>query len=77
MAHNTGDLLMNYIEGTVDMPYDTAESQDEAAAAHQMALDVLYRVGCQYNVQTQDMVTLCQLASIDFKELQKYSGTPV
>jgi hypothetical protein len=41
-----------------------------------MALDVLYRVGCQYNVAMQDMVTLCQLASIDFNELQKYSGTP-
>ena len=66
---------MNYIEGT-ELHYDTAESQDEAAAAHQMALDVLYRVGCQYNVQTQDMVTLCQLASIDFKELQNYSGVP-
>ena len=64
---------MDYIEGTVDMPYDTAESQDEAGAAHQMALDVLYRIGCQYNVQTQDMVTLCQLASIDFKELQNHS----
>lgn len=66
---------MNYIDGE-PFGYDTAESQDEAGAAHQMALDVLYRVGCQYNVAMQDMVTLCQLASIDFKELQKYSGTP-
>ena len=67
---------MSYIDGTVDAPYDTAESQDEAGAAHQIALDVLYRIGCQYNVQTPDMVTLCQLVSIDFKELQKYSGIP-
>ena len=67
---------MDYIDGTVGQPFDTVESQDEAAAAHQMALDVLYRVGCQYNVQTADMVTLCQLASIDYKELSKYSGNP-
>ena len=67
---------MNYIDGFIDATYDTNESQAEAAAAHQMALDVLYRVGCQYNVKTADMVTLCQLASIDFNELQKYSGTP-
>lgn len=53
---------------------DERESQDAAAADHQMALDVLYRVGCQYGVEDADMVTLCQLASIDFNELQNYSG---
>ena len=68
---------MSYVDGIVDQPFDTAESQDEAAAQHQMALDVLYRVGCQYNVAMQDMVTLCQLANINFNELQSYSGSPV
>ena len=34
---------MSYVDGIVDQPFDTAESQDEAAAQHQMALDVLYR----------------------------------
>lgn len=64
---------MSYIDGE-PLHYDTAESQDEAAAAHQMALDVLYRVGCQYGVAMQDMVTLCQLANIDYKELRNYTG---
>jgi hypothetical protein len=53
---------------------DERDSQDAAAADHQMALDVLYRVGCQYSIANADMVTLCQLASIDFDELQMYSG---
>ena len=50
------------------------ESQDAAAASHQMALDVLYRVGCQYNVKDADMRVLCDLALINFNELQNYSG---
>ena len=67
---------MSYIDGTVDAPFDTAESQDEASAQKQMALDVLYRVGCQYNVKDADMVNLCQLANVNFNELQSYSGSP-
>lgn len=50
------------------------ESQDAAAANHQMALDVLYHVGCQYNVKDADMRALCDLALINFNELQNYSG---
>ena len=53
---------------------DERDSQDAAAAAHQMALDVLYRVGCQYNVKDADMRALCDLALINFNELQNYSG---
>ena len=64
---------MNYIDGTVDAPYNTAESQDEAAAAHQMALDVLHRIGCQYNIATPDVVLLCQLACIDVNELMNHT----
>ena len=63
---------MTYIDGE-PLHYDAAESQNEAAAAHQMALDVLYRIGCQYDVKTADMATLCQLANIDFNELQNHS----
>ena len=55
---------------------DERESQDAAAASHQMALDVLYRVGCQYNVKDADMRELCDLALINFNELQLYSGSP-
>ena len=65
---------MNYIDGFIDATFDTEESQNEAAAAHQMALDVLYRVGCQYNVDKQDMVMLCQLANINVNEFMNYSG---
>ena len=67
---------MSYIDGE-PLHYDSAESQDEAAAQHQMALDVLYRVGCQYGVKDADMVNLCQLANVNFNELQSYSGSPV
>ena len=66
---------MSYIDGE-PLHYDSAESQDEAAAQHQMALDVLYRVGCQYGVKDADMVNLCQLANINFNELQNYAGVP-
>jgi hypothetical protein len=66
---------MSYIDGE-PLHYDTAESQNEAAASHQIALDVLYRVGCQYGVKDADMVDLCQLANINFNELQSYSGSP-
>jgi len=41
-----------------------------------MAMDVLYRVGCQYGVKDADMVNLCQLANINFNELQNYAGVP-
>lgn len=53
---------------------DERESQDAAEADHQMALDVLYEHGCKYNVQGGDMRVLCALASINFGELQLYSG---
>lgn len=76
MAHNTGDLLMDYIDGIVNAPFDTAESQDEAAAERQMNLDARYRIGCQYGLSMADSALLCQLQPIDFKELCKYSGTP-
>jgi len=64
---------VTYVDGC-ELHYDTAESQDEAAASHQMALDVLYRVGCQYGVKDADMVNLCQLANVNFNELQNHSG---
>ena len=63
-----------YVLESQDFDSQERKSQDAAAAAHQMALDVLYHIGCQYNVEDADMVTLCQLASIDFNELQLYSG---
>lgn len=66
---------MSYIDGE-PLHYDSAESQDEAAAQKQMAMDVLYRVGCQYGVKDADMVDLCQLANINFNELQNYAGVP-
>ena len=66
---------MNYIDG-IDMGFDTAESQDAMAADHQIALDVLYHVGCRYDIAPADMVMLCQLANINFNELQNYAGVP-
>lgn len=63
---------MSYIDGE-PLHYDTAESQDEAAAAHQMALDVLARIGSYPDVNEADMRELCHLANIDFNEFKNYS----
>jgi len=64
-----------YVLELQDFDNQERESQDSAAASHQMALDVLYRVGCQYNVKDADMRALCDLALINFNELQLYSGS--
>ena len=76
MEANKGNLMeQDYINGC-EPYYDMTESQNEAAAYHQIALDALYRIGCQYSINMADSALLCQLAQIDFNELQKYSGTP-
>ena len=63
-----------YVLESQDFDSQERESQDAAAANHQMALDVLYRVGCQYGVEDADMRALCDLALINFNELQNYYG---
>jgi hypothetical protein len=68
------EVYMSYIDGICDAPFDTAESQDEAAAAHQMALDILYRIGCEFNIPNDKMKQLCRIALIDFNELQNHQG---
>jgi hypothetical protein len=67
---------MNYIDGFIDaFPpcFDDEESQNEAAAQHQIEMDVLYSIGCQYSIKDADMKQLCQLANISFDELQNHS----
>ena len=65
------------------MSYDEAfmpsleESANEAAAERQMQLDILYRIGCQYNVSRADIALICQLAGIPLDELMNYSGVTV
>ena len=66
---------MNYPE-IIDTAFNTAESQDAMAADHQIALDVLYHVGCRYDIAPADMVMLCELSGIQWAELSKYSGVP-
>ena len=65
---------MSYDEVFCEEAYDTAESDGERAADHQKTLDVLYLVGNQYSVSDKHMRQLCELASINFSDLQKYSG---
>lgn len=50
------------------------ESANEAAAERQMQLDILYRIGCQYNVSRADIAAICQLLGIGIDELMKHSG---
>lgn len=65
---------MNYIDGTFDEPYSTAESDAEQAAHHQKTLDVLWLVGNQYDVRIDHMRNLCDVAGISFEEFCKYTG---
>lgn len=65
---------MDYIDGIIDAPYDTAESRAEMSAYRQTALDFLYRLGCEYSIKAQDMRKLCELACINFDDLQKHKG---
>lgn len=65
---------MDYIDGIIDAPYDTAESQSEAAAHHEYSLNVLYLIGSEYGVSDSHMKLLCGLACIRFAELQKHKG---
>ena len=67
---------MNYIDGE-PFGYDTAESQDEAAASHEYSLNVLYLVGSEYNISDSHMRLLCGLACVRFAELQKHKGETV
>ena len=65
------------------MSYDEAfmptleESANEATAAHQMALDALYRIGCQYDIAQADIALLCQLSGIGVDEFLTYSGVHI
>ena len=65
---------MDYIDGIIDAPYDTAESRAEMSAYRQTALDFLYRLGCEYSIKAQDMRKLCELACINFDDLQRHTG---
>lgn len=51
-------------------------SANEATAAHQMELDALYRIGCQYDIAQADMALLCQLANVNVNEFMTYKGVP-
>lgn len=64
---------MDYIDGE-PFCYDTAESQNEAAAQHQIEMDFLYSIGCQYSIKDADMKQLCQLANVSFDELLNHQG---
>ena len=50
------------------------ETANEATAAHQIELDALYRIGCQYDIAQADMALLCQLAGVNIDEFMKHSG---
>ena len=65
---------MSYDHDTSMEPMSSDESQAEAAAGHQVALDVLHRIGCQYNIAMPDMAALCQIATISLNELMVYTG---
>ena len=58
-----------------DLHYEA--SADETAAYKQVALDLLYNLGCQYDIQEQDMRRLCSLALVRYEDLLKYSGKGV
>ena len=67
---------MDYIDGFIEafpQAYDEQESRSEAAAQHQIALDILYSIGCEFSIPDNKMRELCQIANISFDELQNHS----
>ena len=62
-----------YVLESQDFDSQERDSQDAAAAAHQMALDVLYGIGCEFNIPDTKMRELCQLVNISFDELLNHS----
>ena len=63
-----------FFESLTPVFYDEEEHQREKSAAHQMELDALYRIGCQYDIAKADMALLCQLANVSVQEFFNYSG---
>ena len=55
-----------------DLHYEA--SPDETASYKQVALDLLYNLGCQYDIKTKDMQQLCSLALVRYDDFLKYSG---
>lgn len=53
---------------------DEFDSQNEATAYQQQAMDLLYRLGCEYDIKTSDMQELCSLALVPFEQFKKYEG---
>jgi hypothetical protein len=37
-------------------------------------LDFLYCIGCEFDLTSDDMKTLCRAFGIDFNDLQQHSG---
>lgn len=71
--------MVNYnefFESLTPTFYDEEEHMRERSAERQMQLDILYRIGCQYNVAKADIALICQLAGIPLDELMNYSGVP-
>ena len=56
---------------------DEFDSQNEATAYQQQAMDLLYKIGCEYDIKTSDMQELCSLALVPFEQFKKYEGSPV
>ena len=70
-------MEQDYINGFIEaFPpcFDEEESQNEAAAQHQIEMDFLYSIGCQYSIKDADMKQLCQLANVSFDELLNHQG---
>lgn len=57
---------------------ETFESESAACAQrYQDALDLLYHVGCQYDVKTVDMRLLCDHCGVNWDDLKTHSiGKP-
>ena len=65
---------MDYINPVIDTPYDASESQAEQVSAHQIELDELYSIGCQYSIKDRDMMTICRMAGVSWRDLQQHQG---
>lgn len=68
---------MSFDDSTIEFGGEVEESLAEYAVYQQTALDILFAHANEYMVSDERMRQLCELASINFDDLQKYLGKPV
>lgn len=66
-------FITEFFDDLNQFNFEDFESESAACAQrYQDALDLLYHVGCQYDVKTVDMRLLCDHMGVDWDDLQRH-----